>query len=104
MTRELRFSYLPSWAKNPREFIDVWLGQGESGLEFRCQEVDEDCAHPISQDQAPEFLAALGEDPIGKLFPTLEKLIAEGKQGAIHTAIHKTLKASFVWQSTNWDD
>lgn len=104
MAKELSFKYLPSWAKSPSDYIDIWLGRGESGLEFRCQEVDKDCAHPISPEQVPDFLAALGEDPNGKLFPTLERLIAEGKEGAIHAAIHKKLKASFVWGSTDWDE
>lgn len=104
MAKELRFKYLPSWAKSPSDYIDISLGRGESGLEFRCQEIDEDCAHPISNEQVPDFLSELGEDPSGNLFPTLERLIAEGKEDAIHKAIHTNLKASFVWRSTEWDD
>ena len=104
MAKELRFKYLPSWAKSPSDYIDIWLTRGESGLEFRCQEINDDCAHPISPEQVPEFLAALGEDPNRKLIPTLERLIAEGNEGAIHAAIHKKLKASFVWVSTDWDE
>ena len=100
--KNLTFSFLPSWAKNKHESVEISMSRVDSGYEFKCEEASSECVHPLPSNEVPTFLLAIGADPASNPFEAVQHLVAEGKAREVHAAIHADLKPSFVWTSTDW--
>lgn len=95
--KNLRFSFLPSWAKGQNDSVDISMSQVKTGYEFKCDESESECVHPMAFGDVPKFLLEVGADPKANPFEVVQELIDAGKAREVHAAIHATLKPSFVW-------
>lgn len=101
--KNLSFSFLPSWTKDTHDAVEISMSYSDAVYEFKCEDANTECVHPMPSNEVAKFLAEIGADPKTNPFEAVQRLIAEGKAREIHAAIHSTLKPSFVWTSTNWD-
>lgn len=100
--KDLRFSFLPSWSEEKHDSVHMAMSHRDEGYEFKCEEANTECVHPMSLGEVPLFLSELGAEPGADPFETVQQMVALGKSAEVHQAIHATLKASFVWTSTDW--
>lgn len=98
----LHFSFLPSWAEGQQDLIEISMSRIDSGYEFKCEETNTECVHPMSLSEVPGFLLEIGATQDTDPFDAVKQLVEADQVKEVHAAIHTKLKPSFVWTSTDW--
>jgi len=100
--KNLSFSFLPSWAEDTHDAIEISMSYADAVYEFKCEDVNTECVHPMSLAEVPGFLLEIGADPNADPLEAVQLMVDSEKAREVHAAIHAKLKPSFVWTSTNW--
>lgn len=98
----LRFSFLPSWAEEEHDLLEISMSQIDAGYEFKCEETNTECIHPMTFDEVPRFLLEIGANQDTDPLEAVKQMVKANRVKEVHAAIHALLKPSFVWTSTNW--